>query len=395
MSLYLQDAKWPNKHIFAIMTIVINTSIAVTTVHDMGNRFIIDCFSKLAVKYPEHHFLFIVDKPLDKKYLSTENTSAISSGPSATHPILWNYWYNFKLPSILKKYKATVYFGVGGIVSLRTKIPQCILVQDLSFMDQPQFVPKKTLDFFKRYMPKFLDKAKFIVTFSQFTKSQLITKYNIPASKMHEVGLCPDPVFKPVSASSRENLIQGYTQGREYFLYAGATHPRNNLVNLLKAFSYFKKRLKSNMLLIIAGDNDSSNDAFKNLLTSYKFKDEVIFFEDLEIKEKAKLMSAAYAFVYPSYFEDLSVLPLEAIQCAVPVITGNKGALPEICGAAAMYANSIDFYDLADKMMLVFKDEDRKNALIKEGEKWVSRFMMDESANQIWNTLLACLEEQK
>jgi glycosyltransferase involved in cell wall biosynthesis len=37
-------------------------------------------------------------------------------------------------------------------------------------------------------------------------------------------------------------------------VYAGAIHPRKNLMNLLKAFSIFKKRQQTNMKLMLTED---------------------------------------------------------------------------------------------------------------------------------------------
>ena len=59
--------------------------------------------------------------------------------------------------------------------------------------------------------------------------------------------------FRPFTWTEKESWKDSFTEGREYFLYVGSVHPRKNLINLLKAFSGFKKRQKTNMQLVIAG----------------------------------------------------------------------------------------------------------------------------------------------
>ena len=61
----------------------------------------------------------------------------------------------------------------------------------------------------------------------------------------------------------KELIKEKYADGKAYFLFSGDINQRSNLINLLKAFSFFKKRQKSNMLLLIAGNAD---EAFKKEL---------------------------------------------------------------------------------------------------------------------------------
>ena len=49
-------------------------------------------------------------------------------------------------------------------------------------------------------------------------------------------------IFHPLNDEEKTATKNKYTEGKEYFVYAGAIHPRKNLINLLKAFSVFKKR---------------------------------------------------------------------------------------------------------------------------------------------------------
>ena len=345
------------------MTIAVNTRFLFAENSVDGDNFIFDCFSRLAEKYPQHQFLYIFEGPFDKKYITTENITGVIAGPS----LLWQYWYNYKVPALLKKYKVNILVNADGICSLRTKVPQCLVVQDLSFIYTPQFFPKKQLHLFKKSMPKFLLKAKNIVTLSEFSKSAINEKYKIAEEKISAVYPGVNEIFKHITYDVKEMIREKYTEGKEYFLYTGAVHPAKNLVNLLKAFSFFKKRQKSNMQLLIAGHVDDNYVEFTNGLKTFKFRNEVKLLGLLPPEELAEITAAAYAFVYPSLYEDFALPALQAMQCGVPVIVSNTGALPEISGNAALYANPADFNDIAEKMMLLFKDENKKKQLVDKG----------------------------
>ena len=368
------------------MTIAVNTRFLFADNTADSDNFIFDCFSYVAEKYPQHQFIYIFEGPFNKKYITAQNITGVIAGP----PLLWQYWYNYKIPALLKKYKVNILVNAGGICSLRTKIPQCLVVQDLSFLYTPQFLQKKQLRLFKRFMPKFLLKAKNIVTLSEFSKAAIIKKYKTAEEKINTVYPGVSEIFKPVTDVAKETIREKYTEGKEYFLYTGVVHPSKNLVTLLKAFSFFKKRQKSNMQLLIAGHIDDNYAEFTNGLKTFKFRNEVKLLGLLPPEELAAITAAAYAFVYPSLYEDFALPPLQAMQCGVPVILSNTGALPEISGDAALYANSVDFNDIAEKMMLLFKDENKKKQFADKGIARAKEFNRGKAAGLLWESVLKC-----
>ena len=239
-------------------------------------------------------------------------------------------------------------------------------------------------------MPKFLLKAKNIVTFSQFSRLAIIEKYKTGEEKIDTVYPGVSENFKPIDESVKEQIKEKYTEGKEYFLYSGVIHPRKNLVMLLKAFSFFKKRQKSNMQLVITGQDDGSYEEFTTGLKTFKFRDEVKLLGPLPQEELILITAAAYAFVYPSLYEDFALPPLQAMQCGVPVIASNTGALPEICDEAALYANPSDFNDIAEKMMLLFKDENIKKNLAEKGILRAQEFNLEKAIGLLWLSVLKC-----
>src|SRR4029078_4691423 len=137
------------------------------------------------------------------------------------------------------------------------------------------------------------------------------------------------------------------------------------------AFSIFKKRLQSNMKLVIAGRLAWKNHEFMQLINTYKYKADVILTGYLSEAELALLLESAYALVYPSLFEGFGVPVAEAMKCEVPVLTSEKTSMQEVAGDAALYFNPKDHSDIADKMMLIYKDENLRKELI-EKEKLVA-----------------------
>ena len=104
------------------------------------------------------------------------------------------------------------------------------------------------------------------------------------------------------------------------------------------------------------------------------------------------LLGAAYALVYPSLFEGFGVPVAEAMSCEVPVLTSEKTSMQEIAGDAAIYFAPHDHSDIADKMMLIYKDEVIRKQLIEKGFVQAKRYSWEKSAEDFWETIMKTVQ---
>ena len=374
------------------MIIAVNTRHLSDDDPNGGGEFIFECFSRLALQYPQHQFIYIFDKAYDKKFITSKNIIPVVAGPEARSPLRWQYWYNYKVPAILKKYKAAVFVSTDGICSLRTKIPQCLLLNDIGFILHPQFFTKNHLRFYKKFTLKFLIKAERIAIVSEFLQKDIIDRYKTDPGKINLVYKAASDLFQPISEKEKASIKEKYAEGKEYFLYSGSIAPGKNLLNLLKAFSFFKKRQKSNMQLLIAGKAVPGYRQFMDDLGTFKFRNEVKVLSDLSKNELAKVTAAAYAMVDPVFLEDFAAPALEAMQCDVPVIVGKAETLPRSIHAVTLQTDPGDFKDIADKIMLLFKDEHKRNELIHAGKVAVQQYNQDRTTTQLWQAISGAIK---
>ena len=373
------------------MTIAVNTRFLLADYLEGYGNFIYETFQRITKQHPEHEFIFIFDRPYDKRFVFGENVKAVVTGPAARHPLLWKLWYDIKVPGILKKYKADVFVSCDGFCSLGTKVPQCLVVHDLAFLHYPAAIKKSHLLYYKRYTPRFLSKAKSVVTVSEFSKRDIITQYKTDAAKIDVVFNGVKEIFQPISEEQRATTKNKYTEGKEYFIYGGAIHPRKNLITLLKAFSVFKKRQQTNMKLVLTGRLAWKYESFKEGLKSYRYRNDVVMTGYVEEEELALLIGSAYAMVYPSLFEGFGVPVLESMKCDVPVITSSNSSMQEIAKEAALYADADSHADIADKMMLLYKDENKRKELIQKGRAVVQEYSWDKTADLLWQSIIKAI----
>ncbi len=115
------------------MIIAINTRCLNKDKPGECGNYISEVFYRIAKLHKEYTFIFIFAKPYDSSFTFPDNVIPIVTGPHGSTPAKWYIWYNIKIPLLLKKYKAEVFVS-PGFCSLTTKVPQCLLLHDLSFL---------------------------------------------------------------------------------------------------------------------------------------------------------------------------------------------------------------------------------------------------------------------
>ncbi|MBL7701715.1 MAG: glycosyltransferase [Ferruginibacter sp.] len=365
------------------MIIAVNTRLDKETQPEGYYEFLFALLQHLSGRFPEHQFIYIFDRPYDAGKSFTKNVTAIITGPKAGSILRLQYWFNYRIPSVLRKYKADAFLSLEGICSLRTKVPQCLLLGDLRFLDHPQLLKSSQAKFYQKNTPAFLSKAKNIATLSDYSRSLISDRYKVMAEEMAVIKPVVDEIFRPLNWEEKEIIKEKYADGKAYFLFSGDINQHSNLINLLKAFTFFKKRQKSSMQLLIAGKADQ---AFKTALKTYKLRNEVKLLEELTKEELSKITAAAYAFVYPVN-GTLALPALQAIKCAVPAITAKTDSLCATFGKAVLYTDAENFEDIAEKMMLIFKNETLAAELVKSGNELIKQY----DPGKTTDLLMACI----
>lgn len=351
-----------------------------------------EILNRIVQSNPEHQFIFIFDRPFNKKFIFANNVTAIQVAPAARHVPAFIYWYNISAALAIKKYKPSIWIQPYGFCSLTTAIPQLLVVHDLAFKQAKKEISWHQQWFYQYFTPKFLKKATNIITVSNYSKHAIEKAY--PFTKDH-VKVIPGAArveFKPINWEEKEQIKEAYAEGFEYFICVGGISPRKNLMNVLKAFSLFKKWHKSNMKLVFAGRLAWNYQEILEKLKTYKYKDDVVLTGYLTDELLQKLTAAAYASLYMSNYEGFGLPIVEAMQAGVPVIAGNNSGMPEVGGNAALYADSLNPEKIAEQMQLLYKDEKLREIIINKGFQRAETFNWDITAALFWKEIVATVK---
>ena len=239
---------------------------------------------------------------------------------------------------------------ISGITSrLGINIPEYLLVTESL---QKNIIKQKSADG--------------IIAPSVFVKDDLIRR-GIDANKILLVRVLPDELFLPAGWEEREKVKLELTNGKEYFMLNAENTSRDFIVNVLKAFSIFKKWQQSNMQLLVINPDETKITG--DLLLTYKYRNDVKLISAATPSELAKYTKAAMAYIALPENDITGYSTVIALQCEVPAISYSIGAIEETGADAILYVNPDSSEDIAGKMIKLYKDEKLRAQLIQKSKE--------------------------
>ena len=378
------------------MKIVVNTGVLLNDHPENYCRFLYEVLEIIVNRNREHEFIIITESVDVKKFLFGSNVTKVIRRYTLRHPLLLKIWYDIKLPYILKKYQADLFVSFDGFCSLTTRLRQCVLLNDLSLLPYSFPGNRQHLFFYKHFMDKILRRADVLVCWSDSKRKELMLRYSVKEKKRFCVVYpAAKEIFQPLNEKVKEEVRKEYCDEKNYFIYSGAIQQQNDLLNLLKAFSVFKKRQQSNWKLVLTGSRRQYSKKFLNDLRSYKYRSDVVVAPNENQDDAARLIGSAYALICAAS-ADGSVFPiLQALRCQVPVVAADTPAGREIAGDAALYAHPEDPENMADQMMMLYKNESLRTTLIEKGKTAGARYSLDKSAELLWQCICGARVDYK
>lgn len=369
------------------MRIAVNTRLLIKNKLDGIGWFTYETISRIAATHPEHEFIYIFDRPYDESFITSTNITPVVIGPQARHPFLFFLWFEFSVKRILKKYKADIFISPDGYISLTSKVKTLSVIHDLNFEHYPEDLPWIIKKYYKYFFPRFAKRAERIATVSEFSKTDIIKQYNIESEKIDVVFNGANITFKPLNEVEISNFRNQYSEGKPYFLFVGALHPRKNVANLLKAYDLFRSKYNFDIPLIIAGTKMWWTKEMERVYTSMKFKDNVIFCGRLSANELHKYLASSLALTYISTFEGFGIPIVEAFYCGTPVITSNVTSMPEVAKDAAILVDPFSIESISEAMFEITNNIKLREDLVHKGNIRKNNFSWDKSANLLWNAI--------
>jgi len=341
------------------------------------SRFIISCVTALA-REQGVGWLLLADGALPVDWLPLSGGKLLSR---RTLPgIGGRWWYNWQLPLTARRYKPDLVMTTGGIAAGRLSVPQCVWMSA---------APKKG--------SSTLVRAQTIFSFSEKDRQLLIGQMKgigQSAAAGDRIFVVP-PAIDPSPGPDPQQIKQvkeTWSEGKEYFYTEVGAAGQKEIVEVLKSFSLFKKRQRTNMQLVLAGRDSTPDKGLAELLATYKYRGDIHWIGSPSPEEGLRLAGASYAILFPWHKESLGLQLLNAWNTGVPVITTAAACLPELAGEAVLYVQPGDPATLAAQLMLIYKDEGLRSRLIGKGMERGRSFSREGSTAVVWAGITAALK---
>jgi glycosyltransferase involved in cell wall biosynthesis len=264
---------------------------------------------------------------------------------------------------------------------LWTRCPVVLTVHDISYVAHPEWFSRRDLRVLSATVPLSIGKAERVITVSEVCRQQIIEHYRVPNEKVVSIPNAAGPGGIPLSdETAREQLASlGLDAKRPYILAVGNLQPRKNLVRLIEAF----RNIVATGLdvdLVVAGPQHFRAEevlrAGRDRGSRIRFPGYVT---DLQL---AACYSRASVFAFPSLFEGFGIPALEAMSHGTPVVCSRAGALPEVCGDAALYFDPLDVDSISDALQRALTDDSLRANLVAAGRARERAFTWRRAAEQ-------------
>jgi glycosyltransferase involved in cell wall biosynthesis len=203
-----------------------------------------------------------------------------------------------------------------------------------------------------------------VITTSQFVRDELLAEGVASSGRIHVVPLAADrTTFHPCDDVQRIAGVRrkyGIPDG-PYVLGVNTPDPRKNVPHAIHAFARATRSGRdAPASFVLTGSRGPASERIGRTIAAYpELRGRFILTGYVPDEDMAPLYSGAAVFVYCSLYEGFGLPPLEAMQCATPVIASNTASMPEVIGDAGVTLAPDDRDGLVDAMLRLARADDR------------------------------------
>src|SRR5258706_752859 len=293
------------------------------------------------------------------------------------------------------------YFDPFSItLPINTNNKVIVTVHDLTPIVLPFLFPVGIKGKLFRKLQKYLvNKTKVIITDSLSSKKDIVKLIGINDKQVEAIYLAQPEHFRKIE---EKNILQKvktkYNLPDKFSLYVGDVTPNKNILNAAKA------AILTDIPLVMVGKaliDDSidlnhpwTKDVAAVRALAKENTDKIILLGFVPNEDLVAIYNLASVFVMPSLYEGFGLPILEAMSCGCPVITSERGSLPDVAGSAALYVNPENTESIAEGIKKIFNDLSLRKKLQKGGIIQANKFSWQKTAEETIKAYKKLLEQK-
>lgn len=240
----------------------------------------------------------------------------------------------------------------------RGQLPLVVSVHDLTVLMHPHTMSRWNRLYTRATLRRVLASADRVVAVSNDTANDLDRLLGVGGERVRVVHNGVDGAFFDAPPGPAP-------VGGEYLLFVGTPEPRKNLQRLLGALTLLRERGFAGRLVVAGSDgwggvtlpgNGGGSGASAGVVALGRV-------DDITLRA---LYAHARCLVLPSLHEGFGLPALEAMAAGCPVVAAGVGALPEVCGDAAVLVDPLSPHAIAAGIERALHDGDPLRAAGRE-----------------------------
>lgn len=172
------------------------------------------------------------------------------------------------------------------------------------------------------------------------------------------------------------------------------------IIDYIEAIKLLSKRNQNFKAFIVGNESNLTKEELQEIISSNKLDNYLEYLGPKYGEEKYKILTDTDILIFPTTNDIWGNVNLEAMQCSVPVIATNEGAIPEIIddGITGFIVDKNSPEQIAEKIEYLINNPEKRIEMGKAGrKKFLEKYTIDkfeENMKNVFSDILDKIEKQ-
>jgi glycosyltransferase involved in cell wall biosynthesis len=254
-----------------------------------------------------------------------------------------------------------------------------VMIHDAQVYTSPQSYSRAFRLWYRFLLPRLARNGAKIITVSEHTRRALA---DVGIGKFEDISVVSNGGDHILSITPDYGLVDRLGVEAPFILALSSLQAHKNIRGLLAAKAH---PALNGVPLVLAGAAGARDFAEAGV----GLPDGVVFTGPVTDGELSALMRRAAVLAFPSLTEGFGLPPLEAMYLDCPVVVSRGGALPEVCGDAALYVEAGDRDGWATTLSRLVGDAAARALLAARGRSQAEKFTWAQSSARLRKIIAA------